>query len=154
MSLPRRTNDFYFVGSPSIAEDIAAAVEHSRRRSGFSSIATDSVIQEEVGWEIDDFAKRHGITLAPGTQPWRQLGLAFMQAYASDRHRDAVEAMGEIPTLPAITVAPGATEAAAAAPPPVRLGGGTPFSVTAAKYLEEMQCDKSDPAERIDLRTV
>jgi hypothetical protein len=85
-------------------EDIAAAVEHSHRRSGFSSIATDSVIQEEVGWEIDDFANRHGITLAPGTQPWRQLGPAFMQAYASDRHRDAVEAMGEIPTLPAITV--------------------------------------------------
>jgi integrase len=122
------------------AEDIAAEVEYARRRrSGFSTIATDSVLEDEFGPDIADIARRKGWTLTPGTQTWRQVALALAQAYAEDRHRDVVEAQGEIPALMVPTLA----EASPAAPLAVRLGGGTPFSITAAKYLEEVQRDKS-----------
>jgi integrase len=120
------------------AEDIAAEVDRYRLRSSGLTSAHDEVIAELFGKTIADIATRLGKQITPGTPAWRALGLALMKAQREDQYNDAVEAIGELPAPLAAT-----TEASPAAPLPVRVAGGTPFSVTAAKYLDELQRDKS-----------
>jgi hypothetical protein len=125
------------------AEDIAAEVDRYRLRSSGLTGAHDEAIEDLFGKTIADIATRRGKQIAPGTPAWRALGLALMKALREDQHSDAVEAMGELPAPLAATVALDTAEASYSAPLPVRVAGGTPFSVIAAKYLDEVQRDKS-----------
>jgi integrase len=92
------------------AEDLASELARDRRlRSGFSA-ANDANIAETVGDDIAAAAARLGVTLAPGSAAWRQLGLALLQARAADTQRDMAVALAEsFPETPAPQAANGDT---------------------------------------------
>jgi integrase len=113
----------------------------------------DDAIRSQVVREIDDYCKRTGVVLEPGTEPYRKVGIKFIEAKiaAGDPVAwlplpDGRQIFGgeqDLPSLPKIEPPLAPPEAPVVAPPPAKKTAET-FGDAFEAYLEtELSDDTS-----------